>query len=475
MVLVDVFSVSAGSFFVSDGSQTIIIYTALPISGVFPCQPTSVTGNSFVDYDLVITDECIIRFNDVYNLDKFNHTIFYYDVDNAAGGYKFFTGYPSGSQFNSTYVTRSFVSQDCVVSVSQQAQNGNIVRLIYDCYCVPRSVGSMNQFTVSAGFSLSGSLSFASTSRSITLSLTANPPISGAKSLGTTIFPLQDANTSVLSNIAGAIASINSKISITNQDLQELISLTNTANTLLTALNTAINNGFTSVNNNLVDINGHIVQFDKDMVTAITNQTTEIQTSITNLQTAVLKSLETINNQLILIKNGLVRLDYDLLNSFNFFLSALTGVQDNWSQLEFTVTNANRIIKNLQDNWSAIIEKGLDKVAPDTSKFDTEQEAASKQLADIGQSDLISGIGDTSDADVAFHYFTSVFQGFHSKILLYNNLLQQVFNSLGNLRYVIYATMGVGLLGFFFRVGNTFIRSGSGGSSKSVNFPKKLK
>lgn len=470
MVLGNVSSVFAVTISVQDGPFTVNVGTSFPLSLNLPAKNTTTPSLYYSDYDMPCVTRLYFVCNDSSYWKKLSNFRFIFNI-NTIVGQGLFTSYPSGAQFSHSVRTDSFISERVFCSVATYYSTSNIAQVLYDCYVVPIQNES---YVLDCGFSMYGNVRSTASSSGV-IALVANPTLTPLNFQG--FFGIYDSmhDSNILDSINGSIQSLLSYTVIDSSNLQRLVNLVMASNTLLTSINTAINNGFTGVNNNLVDINGHIVQFDKDMVAAITNQTTEIQTSITNLQTAVLKSLETINNQLILIKNGLVRLDYDLLNSFNFFLSALTGVQDNWSQLEFTVTNANRIIKNLQDNWSAIIEKGLDKVAPDTSKFDTEQEAASKQLADIGQSDLISGIADTSDADVAFNYFTSVFQGFHSKILLYNNLLQQVFNSLGNLRYVIYATMGVGLLGFFFRVGNTFIRSGSGGSSKSVSFPKKLK
>lgn len=442
---------------VQDGPYTVEVRTNLPFSVVVPAQLTSKQGQSFSEFNIPIFTQLLLTTNQPDDIGKLCHLYFYVNLN--INGPFLFDVYPSGAQFEHNIVTKSYLSNNCCVSVTSRSSSSTVKILQYDIWFLPQNVGTTERHLIDCGFSDIGTLTFSSTSSNISLS-SSSPSFTAQGFSSYTLSVLGD-NNSILSAMLVQLEDLNYQAGVSNDKLQQLISLTSSVNNILSIINSQFSVQTNSINNKL------------DM------ESQEIQNVLEKLRSSVLDSLNTINNSLILINNGISKLDSDLLMSLTNFLGALGGSY-NWSvsdMLSGSPVVRDKIIKAIQDNWASIIEKGLDKVAPDTGAFDNDMSNVSNSLDSIQKGDLISSITGSANQDnakTAFDAASSFFSGFGTKILYFNNRLMDIYNSLGDFRYVLIMTMVIGLITFIFKVGNTFMRSHSGGG-KDINLPRKLR
>lgn len=442
---------------VQDGPYTVEVRTNLPFSVVVPAQLTSKQGQSFSEFNIPIFTQLLLTTNQPDDIGKLCHLYFYVNL-NINGPFLFYV-YPSGAQFEHNIVTKSYLSNNCCVSVTSRSSSSTVKILQYDIWFLPQNVGTTERHLIDCGFSDIGTLTFSSTSSNISLS--SSSPSFTAQGFSSYTLPVLGDNNSILSAMLVQLEDLNYQAGVSNDKLQQLISLTSSVNNILSIINSQFSVQTNSINNKL------------DM------ESQEIQNVLEKLRSSVLDSLNTINNSLILINNGISKLDSDLLMSLTNFLGALGGSY-NWSvsdMLSGSPVVRDKIIKAIQDNWASIIEKGLDKVAPDTGAFDNDMSNVSNSLDSIQKGDLISSITGSANQDnakTAFDAASSFFSGFGTKILYFNNRLMDIYNSLGDFRYVLIMTMVIGLITFIFKVGNTFMRSHSGGG-KDINLPRKLR
>lgn len=442
---------------VQDGPYTVEVRTNLPFSVVVPAQLTSKQGQSFSEFNIPIFTQLLLTTNQPDDIGKLCHLYFYVNLN--INGPFLFDVYPSGAQFEHNIVTKSYLSNNCCVSVTSRSSSSTVKILQYDIWFLPQNVGTTERHLIDCGFSDIGTLTFSSTSSNISLS--SSSPSFTAQGFSSYTLPVLGDNNSILSAMLVQLEDLNYQAGVSNDKLQQLISLTSSVNNILSIINSQFSVQTNSINNKL------------DM------ESQEIQNVLEKLRSSVLDSLNTINNSLILINNGISKLDSDLLMSLTNFLGALGGSY-NWSvsdMLSGSPVVRDKIIKAIQDNWASIIEKGLDKVAPDTGAFDNDMSNVSNSLDSIQKGDLISSITGSANQDnakTAFDAASSFFSGFGTKILYFNNRLMDIYNSLGDFRYVLIMTMVIGLITFIFKVGNTFMRSHSGGG-KDINLPRKLR
>lgn len=444
---------------VQDGPYTVEVRTNLPFSVVVPAQLTSKEGQSFSEFNIPIFTQLLLTTNQSNDVGKLCHLYFYVNLN--INGPFLFDVYPSGAQFEHNIVTKSYLSNNCCVSVTSRSSSSTVKILQYDIWFLPQNVGTTERHLIDCGFSDVGTLTFSSTSSNISLS--SSSPSFTAQGFSSYTLPVLGDNNSILSAMLVQLEDLNYQAGVSNDKLQQLISLTSSVYNILSVINSQFGVQTNSINNKL------------DM------ESQEIQNTLDKLQSALLNSLNTINNTLILINNGITKLDTDLVEffqdfhkSFSYFMSGMTGTTsyDSWQN------SLSNTVKNIQNNWASIIEKGLDKVAPDTGALDNDMSNASSSLDSIQKGDLISGITGSANQDnakTAFDAASSFFSGFGTKILYFNNRLMDIYNSLGDFRYVIIMTMVIGLITFIFKVGNTFMRSHSGSGGKDINLPRKLR
>lgn len=463
MVLVDISSIFASVISVSDGPYTINIRTPAPLQFNFPV--THNTDNTgYVSGLVPLTSAVTYVLNDSSYYGKIYYLRGYIPV-NPVGAF-LFSGYPSGSSFTHSFISKSYISDSAVVSCASVANNSVSFLLYYDILFYTTSI--IPTIVLDCGFTDDVSIVFPCDSSLSVASVVLGYNFPSFVTESSTAIPVTGTYSNILSAMNTSLNSLNSKVSLTNDDLEQLVTLTTATNNLLNLINGHVVDGMGEISTQLNGINTDMNTFKVTM-----------QTEINELETSLLKSLSLINSQLVLIKNGLLTFRNNEMRSFLNLVSLLTG---SWpddaviSSDDKVTLDINATVSRMKTYWAEIIAMGLDNVAPDTSDLSNEQESASQQLADIGNSDIIKNIGNTTDSNSALNSgLTGFFNKFGTKVLIYNNLLQKVYDSLGDVTYVILATMAVGLLGFFFRVGNTFIRGSSGGGGKSINLPKKLK
>lgn len=440
---------------VQDGPYTVEVRTNLPFSVVVPAQSTSSSGQSFSEFDIPMFTQLLLTTNQASDIGNLCHLYFYVNL-NINGPFLFST-YPSGAQFQHNIITKSYLSDNCCVSVTARSSSSIVKSLQYDIWFLPQNVGSTERHLIDCGFSDVGTLTFSSTASNI--SLVSSSPSFTAQGFSSYTLPVLGDNNSILTAMLAQLEDLNYQAGISSDKLQQLISLTSSVNNMLSIINSQFSVQTNSINNKL------------DM------ESQEIQDSLKALENAVVKSLTTINNTLILINNGIGKLDSDMVTWFNRFFSTFIG-WDISSNPPVGSVNPGYLINSMKETWGEIIEKGLDKVAPDTDQFDDYRDNASGNLGLIENNELIKDItngSNVSNASVAFEGANLFFSSFGTKILYFNNKLMEVYNSLGDFRYVIVITMVIGLITFIFKVGNTFIRSHSGSGGKDINLPRKLR
>lgn len=442
---------------VQDGPYTVEVRTNLPFSVVVPAQPTSKAGQSFSEFNVPIFTQLLLTTNTANDIGKLCHLYFFVNL-NINGPFLFST-YPTGAQFEHNIITKSYVDNNCCVSVTSRSGGvGTAVKTLqYDIWFLPQNVGTTERHLIDCGFSDVGTLTFSSTASNI--SLVSSSPSFTAQGFSSYTLPVLGDNNSILSAMLVQLESLNYQAGTSNEKLQQLISLTSSVNNMLSIINSQFGVQTNSINNKL------------DM------ESQEIQDTLKSLENAVVKSLTTINNTLILINNGIGKLDSDMVTWFSRFFTTFIG-WDPSSNPPVGSVNPGYLINSMKQTWSEIIEKGLDKVAPDTGAFDSVRDEASGQLGIIQNNELIKDMtngSNVSNSSVAFEGANRFFSSFGTKILYFNNKLMEIYNSLGDFRYVIIMTMVIGLITFIFRVGNTFMRSRSGSSGKDINLPGKLR
>lgn len=443
------FSVFAGSISIQDGPFTVSVGTNFPVTISLPAQQTVSTSLVSGEFDLPCFTRLYLVCNDSSYWKKLSHFKFTFNI-NTIVSTGVFTSYPSGAQFTNNVRLNSFVSDDLIVSVSGSKISSSVYQIDYDVFVLPVQ---NEQHRVDCGFSMYGNVLTAKTSAGV-ISLSANPSYSA---IGTKFeLGIADSDSNILNSISNSLKQLTSQAATDSTKLQQLINLTTSTNSLLTTINSTLNSSTSIIVNKL------------DM------ESQEIQDSLKNLESSLLSSLNAINNTLILIKNGVIQLDNRLHYEFNWLFTILAGYTEGTPDGK----PASEIIEKLRDNWSEIISMGLDKVAPDTGALDNDMSNASSSLDSIQNGDLIAGITGSSNQDnakTAFDTASSFFSGFGTKILYFNNRLMDIYNSLGDFRYVIIMTMVIGLITFIFKVGNTFMRSHSGSVGKDINLPRKLR
>lgn len=462
VVLFSSFFSYAGEVFVVDGPITAIVIDNFPFSYSFPTDVVSVdTGyRGVVKQSLPVFTGLHLVCNQSSFQNKLIHCSFRVNL-NIAGSGPITSSYPAGSTF--AHVLRSFssIGDDFSVQVTVSPSSSNVYLVLYDCWFIAHSDSNFSRLRLDCGVEDDFTCTWTSSSFPSAIAQFVSSGYSYSP-YDFSYVVIDNSETNILNAISSYLRTLSSQASVNNDSLQQLISLTTSTNNMLSIINSQFGVQTNSINNKL------------DM------ESQEIQEALKNLESSLLASLNTINNILILINNGITKLDTDLIDffqdfhkSFSYFMSGMTGTTgyDSWQN------SLSNTVKNIQNNWASIIEKGLDKVAPDTGALDTDMSNASSSLDSIQKGDLISGITGSTNQDnakTAFDTASSFFSSFGTKILYFNNRLMDIYNSLGDFRYVIIMTMVIGLITFIFRVGNTFMRSCSGGG-KDINLPNKLR
>ncbi len=469
VVICSTFSVFAGSISIQDGPFTVSVGTNFPVSVSLPAQETVSSSLVFGTFDLPCFTRLYLVCNDSAYWKKLSHFKFTFNI-NTIVSTGVFTSYPSGAQFTNNVRLNSFISDDLIVSVSGSKISSSVYQIDYDVFVLPVQ---NEQHRVDCGFSMYGNVLTAKTSAGV-ISLSANPSYSviGTKfELG-----IADSDSNILNSISNSLKQLTSQAATDSTKLQQLISLTTSTNTLLTNLQHDLNSGFSDLDSSLGVLNGTIKTESGNIINAVNLNAQTVKQQLVTLQNTLVSSLEAINRTLILINNNIVTFDSNVYNAMRLLLAGLGGV-DLGQDLQATNGRLQEIISNVQENWASIIEKGLDKIAPDTGALDDDMSNVSDSLDSISKGDLISGITGSANQDnakTAFDTASSFFSGFGTKILYFNNRLMDIYNSLGDFRYVLIMTMVIGLITFIFKVGNTFMRSHSGGG-KDINLPRKLR
>lgn len=457
VVLFNTFSVFADvNISVQDGPFTVNVRTALPFSIVVPALSSSKEGISYSEFDIPIFTQLYLVNNDSVNTNKLVHISF--QINFNINGAFIFSQYPSGAQFEHNVITKSFLGEDISVSCSVISSTSTVKNLLYDIWFIPHGNGNVaGLYRSECGFSDKGTLTYNFVNSNISL-VSSSPSfsVSGWKQYSLGVY---SPDTNILQAMLVQLEDLNYQVGFSNDKLQQLISLTSSVNNMLSIINSQFGVQTNSINNKL------------DM------ESQEIQDTLKSLENAVVKSLTTINNTLILINNGIGKLDSDMVAWFSRFFTTFIG-WDPSSNPPVGSVNPGYLIDSMKQTWSEIIEKGLDKVAPDTGAFDSVRDEASGELGIIQNNELIKDMtngSNVSNSSVAFEGANRFFSSFGTKILYFNNKLMEIYNSLGDFRYVIIMTMVIGLITFIFRVGNTFMRSRSGSSGKDINLPGKLR